>query len=351
MKINRIKINNYHDIKDIDINLTYPAGHEKAGKPLDKVCFMGPHQFNLENVSVLVNEISRAVWNEYEPGNERFGVDFDAEFDYEEVESFLKILYFTACQGMHDDAGPNLSVVKRNYFSVSRLTPRSGEIKDNPILNELEINVNAGSRFGEIEKIYNETNKSMMLDCFNSGTKKLIKTVVALYQAKMLNGIVLIDKPETFIHPHMQLNLINHYIDMAENSQFFITTDSPFIMSNFEPWELVRFGYTVDRGYYIKRDYEGERHVGNYKDNPQYMRWDKILLRFMIGREGGPKRDKALDEFSDIDMEVEELKRHGEIKTEHGQRIVKEYLRLCDLLGWDARNKSHINKTLKGDLS
>ena len=41
MKITRIELKNYNQFKDAAIDLTYPKGHEKEGKPLDKVCIIG----------------------------------------------------------------------------------------------------------------------------------------------------------------------------------------------------------------------------------------------------------------------------------------------------------------------
>lgn len=41
MKVSRIQIKDFNQFKDIDIDLTYPKGHEKAGQPLEKVCFIG----------------------------------------------------------------------------------------------------------------------------------------------------------------------------------------------------------------------------------------------------------------------------------------------------------------------
>ncbi len=41
MKISKIKIKDFHQFKDLTIDLTYPKGHEKEGRPLDKVCFIG----------------------------------------------------------------------------------------------------------------------------------------------------------------------------------------------------------------------------------------------------------------------------------------------------------------------
>jgi predicted ATP-dependent endonuclease of OLD family len=41
MKITQIKITDFHQFKDLTIDLTYPKGHTKEGQPLDKVCFIG----------------------------------------------------------------------------------------------------------------------------------------------------------------------------------------------------------------------------------------------------------------------------------------------------------------------
>ncbi len=41
MKISKIDINNYNQFKNLTIDLSYPKGHQKEGRPLDKVCFIG----------------------------------------------------------------------------------------------------------------------------------------------------------------------------------------------------------------------------------------------------------------------------------------------------------------------
>jgi energy-coupling factor transporter ATP-binding protein EcfA2 len=41
MKITKIILKGYNQFKDVEIDLTYPMGHEKAGKPLDKICIIG----------------------------------------------------------------------------------------------------------------------------------------------------------------------------------------------------------------------------------------------------------------------------------------------------------------------
>lgn len=41
MKISKIELLDYQQFKDVKLNLTYPEGHEKAGKPLNKICLIG----------------------------------------------------------------------------------------------------------------------------------------------------------------------------------------------------------------------------------------------------------------------------------------------------------------------
>ena len=41
MKISKIKIKDFYQFKNLELDLTYPKGHPKAGKPLDKVCIIG----------------------------------------------------------------------------------------------------------------------------------------------------------------------------------------------------------------------------------------------------------------------------------------------------------------------
>lgn len=41
MKVTKVSIKDFHQFKDLEIDLTYPKGHKKAGQPLDKVCIIG----------------------------------------------------------------------------------------------------------------------------------------------------------------------------------------------------------------------------------------------------------------------------------------------------------------------
>jgi len=40
-KITKIELHNYRQFQNLELDLTYPTGHPKEGKPLEKVCFIG----------------------------------------------------------------------------------------------------------------------------------------------------------------------------------------------------------------------------------------------------------------------------------------------------------------------
>lgn len=58
MKISKVSIKNLQQFKDLDLDLTYPEGHEKAGKPLDKVCIIGQSGTGKTTLLNLLKEIT-----------------------------------------------------------------------------------------------------------------------------------------------------------------------------------------------------------------------------------------------------------------------------------------------------
>ena len=58
MKITGIHINDFHQFKDFHLDLTYPKGHKKAGKPLEKVCFIGQSGTGKTTLLRIINELN-----------------------------------------------------------------------------------------------------------------------------------------------------------------------------------------------------------------------------------------------------------------------------------------------------
>jgi len=57
MKITKINLNDFQQFKGLDIDLTYPKGHEKEGQPLDKVCFIGQSGTGKTTILNILNEL------------------------------------------------------------------------------------------------------------------------------------------------------------------------------------------------------------------------------------------------------------------------------------------------------
>lgn len=56
MKLKKLKINSYLHLKDLEFDFTYPEGHSKAGKPLDKICFIGQSATGKTNLLNIISE-------------------------------------------------------------------------------------------------------------------------------------------------------------------------------------------------------------------------------------------------------------------------------------------------------
>lgn len=58
MKISKVRIKNLQQFQDLELDLTYPQGHEKAGQPLDKVCIIGQSGTGKTTLLKLLKEIT-----------------------------------------------------------------------------------------------------------------------------------------------------------------------------------------------------------------------------------------------------------------------------------------------------
>ena len=87
MKVSKIHIKDFHQFNDLEIDLTYPAGHEKEGKPLEKICFIGQSGTGKTKMLDIIggltyndHELKRKY--DFQPGNAVIGiVNFDMRYD------------------------------------------------------------------------------------------------------------------------------------------------------------------------------------------------------------------------------------------------------------------------------
>ncbi len=168
----------------------------------------------------------------------------------------------------------------------------------------------------------------------STGTKQIIYTAFPIYQLLKPDSIVLMDEPENSLYPDIQKEIIDYYtsFDKEKKSQFFFATHSPIIASSFEPWEIVELKFDSNGKVFRDKYYEGENHVGNYRLDPQILRYDQILTRiFDLSRNSDEKRSEKMQEYSILKNKVKHFTK-DEIKnpTPENKDIIEKYLRLSD---------------------
>lgn len=74
MKITKLEIVDYQQFKDFTLDLTYPAGHELAGKPLKKVCFIGQSGTGKTTILDLISHLILSKINSSDQKNDSFAL-------------------------------------------------------------------------------------------------------------------------------------------------------------------------------------------------------------------------------------------------------------------------------------
>jgi predicted ATP-dependent endonuclease of OLD family len=95
MKVKELYIKDYHQFEDFRLDLTYPEGHEKAGQPLDKVCFIGQSGTGktslLEMISCFIEDSLTSVLNGF--SNKVLQEKNDSFIFFEHLENLIRGVY------------------------------------------------------------------------------------------------------------------------------------------------------------------------------------------------------------------------------------------------------------------
>lgn len=401
MKVKSLSIKDFNQFKDFELDLTYPAGHAKAGLPLDKVCIIG--QSGTGKTSLL-NKLATKPQIKYLSTNNLNVVKPLGFIDFEDTnlgistklydngyigKNFLKLKYqppiMIEANAGSKDLGRNLEywndIIKeivtfreqeiQKKLEIAELITTNQErlqeelanfnewqknipnpLKDladnflDKILCKFNLRVRQSLDFKkkeDIETIKIETleGKEVPNNLLSTGTKQVILTTLPLYAQKPQGKIILFDEPERSLYPDIQTLIVDFYINLTTDCQFFFATHSPLIASCFEPWEIVELKFKPDGTVYRELYYDAERgnHVDNYTIDPRYLRWDSILTRlFDLDKDSNEARTRKLMELASLRSKLE--KSNGKISTEEKQKLYAQFEKLAELLDWeyDAKN-------------
>jgi predicted ATPase len=443
MKITKIELNNFHQFKKLEIDLTYPKGHKKEGQPLDKVCIIGQsgtgkttllkiiggHTFTLNSlfneykiedfkdvyVSKKFNDIEVRIrvgfnntkkinsyfWkqtminsepipfekaleaqsNFYEKTKTHF-INFpsDLHYEYETSEDSLsdkriidfreeKVgviwnLVFEKIQKFQEEeiklkqaiakaaveSNTDVEVIQKAVRKLDRWKKKAedpihklAEECLDPILKNINLRVKREFNFESkgdigIVKLEDLNGNEVPYNLLSTGTKQILLTALPLYLLHPDETLILCDEPERSLYPSMQKIIIDYYISLTKNSQFFFATHSPIIASCFEPWEIVELKFDENGHVYQEHYYpaNAERHVDNYTIIPQYLTYDLILNKvFDLTETHSSERAEKITEALMLRNQLLKLKENNKLESVKAKSIYEKYRNIANKLFWD----------------
>ena len=386
MKLKKLNINSYLHLKDLEFDFTYPENHEKAGQPLEKICFIGQSATGKTNLLNFIKTIIERILNiEIDSNNDIsffFFFYIDKDFEIEINKNLFtikdKTLYI-------DSEKKHISVLPKEYDlfpekhpiyniksdivseqNIKSLDIRYEDIiepqefvqlnknidfnfntekklwksllqdvinfrkkqlqltsemlinKDNieEFINEIS-NLNSQNPLIEYSNIFNPILKKLNLyiDVKNSnnlisfrnisddnlieiedistGTRQLLLTFLILKKLVTKNSIILVDEPERSLYPDIQMEIVDFYTNISENSQFIIATHSPFIAASFEPEERFILYFDENGNVKVRR---GSSPIG---DDPNDILANDFGINY-INKYG----QKAFEEYKNLKQKI-----------------------------------------------
>ena len=386
MFLKSIHIKNYNEIDDLFLDLTYPAGHEKVGKPLEKICIIGDNgtgkttilelmrdaiyaSENIENDSItssIKNNDKAVITFNFFTEKQINGKAADSKFPVfhfptsspffpSNLEETLRIktahqypLPDEEVSVVHDSGGTtavyekkkitkDILYYKKKFFEQIK---KQGEYGDfgkhlNFLLWYFGVELNTAINFDTFDEaallsLKAKDDTVIPIDNWKPKVRDLIYTVLPLYTNPPERGVVLIDEAERALYPRTQGLMMPFYQAVCPDMQFVVTTYSPVIISSFEPWEVIELQFNEKGKVERKPYYEGENRMDNYKIYPGYLRWDSLYRKLfgMIG-ESHDKRTEGLMKLAKLDIEL----KHTEDKAKK-KELFKKYEKIAELLDW-----------------
>ncbi|MBM3435905.1 MAG: ATP-binding cassette domain-containing protein [Bacteroidetes bacterium] len=256
MKIRKIHIANFKIFNNVDIDLT------THGKPMSLLVLAGINGSGKSSLLEFIFDFLTGKKPAYSNENNIIGEKFDVE-----TGKNIRVSYSTGTKSNIDQISePEIKYNKLEKNNVAYFKTYDTDVqfarsviikfidrlifeKDikssdafhsaQELLNQLFDGFNLKVGLSKIDKernLYfkNESNERISISQLSKGEQELIAKAFALYLDDSKEKIILIDEPESSLHPNWQNRILKIYEDFAikNNNQIIIATHSPHIIAS-----------------------------------------------------------------------------------------------------------------------
>lgn len=261
---------------------------------------------------------------------------------YQEEEIMIRQEISKVAENAKDIKAIQRAVKKLDSWRKKTPSPLEGIAKNclDPLLKHFGLRVKTKLDFqGKDDigfiKIEDFSGNEVPNGLLSTGTKQAMLSALPLYLLKPNKCQILYDEPERSLYPDIQRMIIDYYIKLTTDSQFFFATHSPIIAASFEPWEIVELKFDEKWNVYRDKYYEGENHVDNYYIDPRYLDYDLILKKvFDLKDTNTDLRTEAIVEITMLKNQIDTLKSAGKLRTKEAKEILTRYKNLANKLAW-----------------
>lgn len=270
-----------------------------------------------QNPINILNEISIEKYSkfQYGPENSNYIIEFGTTVNKEiwfgllyKILDFRKRFTQMASELINKGAIGDINKLNRQYSYWSETNPNpliQFAEKFNPLLNKLNLEIDLVNTEFTIPIKSKTKDEVIPVSGLSTGTKGLLLSMFPLFELDTKDAIVLIDEPERSLFPDMQIDLMQHYQNLAPKAQIIVATHSPFIAASFDPEERFILYFdsngevAVRRGESPKGDdpndmLRNDFNVDYYNEFGKKAYQDYLNLKTKAKQETEPKKKKEL---------------------------------------------------------
>lgn len=160
------------------------------------------------------------------------------------------------------------------------------------------------------------TNQVIPYNKLSTGIRNFIFQIGYIYtlyfNRDIQRGFLLIDEPESSLFPDLLYDIIERYLSIIQNTQFFVATHNPIIAAQFEPSE--RFILEFNEDGYV----EARSGVSPEGDDPNDLLVNDFVVRSLYGKKGIEQWKRYL-ELQRLIPETKDKKQKKELLKEYSK--------------------------------